>query len=433
MDSIQQLREDNSRLREQNERLRKAVEELSMLNELARVISSTMDPDKVIQNIVKSSLKAVDAQQGMITVVDEAAPTEMKTRIRQKDSTSHHQSFHLNQNILGWMMKHRMSLLVNDISSDERFPGIHTDGNQKSILCAPLLVRNQLIGILAVFNKREGNGFKEEDKRLLSIIAAQSAQILENARLAEQERSLISIREQIQLASQIQIGLLPKEVPRIPGYDMAGRSLPAQTVGGDYFDFIPIDEHHLAICLGDVSGKGLPASLLMATTQATIRGQSVLTNSPKECIGRSNNLLFEATADDRFVTLFYGILNIHEHRFSFCNAGHDNPYLISGSSAARRLSTGGVVLSILKSFPYSEDMTTLEPGDMLVIYSDGITEAMNQDAELFTDDRLGELLTQCKTLPAGEVINKVFAAVKAHAGSFSQSDDMTMVVLRRTT
>lgn len=425
MDASLQLQEEVSRLR-------KAVEELSILNELARVISSTMNLDSVIENVVKRSVKAVHGQQGMITLVDEQAPTEMKTLIRAQNSTAAHEHFHLNQNVLGWMMINKKALLTNDVSSDPRFTGVRAEGDQRSLLCVPLLVKNRLIGILAVFNKKEGKQFTEDDQRLLSIIAAQSGQILENARLAEQERSLLSMQEQVRLASQIQLELLPKKVPEIPGYDIAGKSIPAQTVGGDYFDFITIDETNLAICLGDVSGKGLPASLLMANTQATLRGQSLFTDSPKQCMMRSNRLLYQNTSDEKFVTLFYGILDREAHEFRFCNAGHDNPYLFSRGKEPRRLKTGGVVLSIMDSFPYEEEITPLEPGDMLVIYSDGIPEAMNSNQELYTDVRLGELLAQCTTLSAAEVIEKAFAAAKTHAGSWPQSDDMTMVVVKRT-
>jgi len=424
--------EVSDQLKEENNRLRKAVEELSILNELARVISSTMNLDTVIENVVKRSVRAVHGQQGMITLVDEQAPTEMKTLIRAQNSTSQHEQFHLHQNILGWMMINKKPLLTNDITNDPRFSGVRAEGDQRSLLCVPLLVKNRLIGILAIFNKKEGKEFTEDDKRLLSIIAAQSGQILENARLAEQERSLITMQEQVRLASNIQMGLLPKDPPNLEGYEIAGKSIPAQTVGGDYFDFIPIDEKRLAICLGDVTGKGLPASLLMANTQATLRGQTLLANSPKECIIRSNKLLFQSTTEEKFVTLFYSILDIPSNTLAFCNAGHDNPYLFSNGKEPRRLKTGGVVLSIMDSFPYDEEVVSLDKGDVLVIYSDGIPEAMNANQEMYSDKKLGESLKTLLQLPAAQIIDKIFDEVRAHAGNFPQSDDMTMIVLKKS-
>lgn len=423
--------EQLAQLQEENQRLRKAVEELSILNELARVISSTMNLDSVIENVVKRSVRAVHGQQGMITLVDEQAPTEMKTLIRAQ-STSDHQQFHLNQNILGWMMINKKPLLANDVSNDPRFAGVRAEGEQRSLLCVPLLVKNRLIGILAIFNKKDKSDFSQDDQRLLSIIAAQSGQILENARLYETERSLLTMQEQVKLAGKIQTDLLPQTPPVIPGYEIAGKSIPAQLVGGDYFDFIRIDDRKMAICLGDVSGKGLPASLLMANTQATLRGQTLLANSAKECIERSNTLLYRSTSDEKFVTLFYGILDLQSHQLRFCNAGHDNPYLLSEGKEPRRLKTGGIVLSVMETFPYEEEIVSLEAGDMLVIYSDGIPEAMNSSQELYSDARLGALLKECRTLTAGQVIDKVIAAAKAHAGNWPQSDDMTMLVIRRT-
>src|SRR6185503_20181177 len=173
-------------LSEENQRLRKAVEELSILNDLARVISSTMTQDAVIEAVVKRGVRASGGQQGMITMVDEQSPTEMKTLIRAQNSTSNLQTFHLNQNILGWMMINKKPLLANDLHNDPRFSGVQVEGSFHSLLCVPLLVKNRMIAILAVFNKKDKVAFSEDDKRLLSIIAAQSAQILENARLYEQ-------------------------------------------------------------------------------------------------------------------------------------------------------------------------------------------------------------------------------------------------------
>lgn len=425
--------EQLNQLQEENQRLRKAVEELSILNDLARVISSTMTLDDVIENVVKRAVRAVHGQQGMITLVDETAPTEMRTLIRAQNSSSQHQQFHLNQNILGWMMINKKPLLSNDLSADERFTGVRDEGDFRSLLCVPLLVKNRMVGILAVFNKKERGQFSEDDKRLLSIIAAQSGQILENARLYEQEKSFATMQEQVRLASDIQLGLLPKKLPSLPGYDIAGKSIPAQLVGGDYFDFIRIDDSKMAICLGDVSGKGLPASLLMANLQATLRGQTLLTTSAKDCVVRSNMLLFESTSDEKFVTLFYGIVDFEHHDLRFCNAGHDNPFLLSlEEPRVRRLKTGGIVLSIMDSFPFEEEIVPLHKGDILVVYSDGIPEAMNSKQELFGEEHLGEVLAANQNLSAAALIDKVIEAAKAHAGNWPQSDDMTLLVVKRT-
>jgi phosphoserine phosphatase RsbU/P len=423
--------DQNTVLLDENLRLRKAVDELSVLNDLARVISSAMTLDAVIENVVKKSVKAVRGQQGMITLVDEEVPTEMKTLIRTQNSTSDHQQFHLNQNILGWMMINKKPMMTNDLSSDPRFTGVWTDGEIRSILCVPLLAKNKLIGILAVFNKNDGNGFTEDDKRLLSILATQSAQVLETTRLYQQEQSLKVIQEQVRLAAVIQNDLLPKKFPTIPGYEIVGKSIPAQQVGGDYFDFIPLNKIEMAICVGDVSGKGFPASLLMANLQATLRGQSMVTTSAKQCINHSNKLLFESTSSEKFATLFYGLLNWEQHKFQFCNAGHDPPFHISHVGDQKRLSTGGIVLGIMDSFPYEEEAIPLSPNDMIVIYTDGVTEAMNSRQEMFSEENLTSLLMQHHNLTATEVMDTITAKLKAHIGDHTQYDDITIVVIKR--
>ncbi len=420
-----------TQLQEENRRLRKAVDELSILNELARVISSTMNLDNVIESVVKRSVRAIQGQQGMITLVDEQAPNEMKTLIRAQNSTSDHQQFHLNQNILGWMLINKKPLVSNDLQTDSRFSGLRAEGDFRSLLCVPLLVKNRLVGILAVFNKSGGGEFTEDDKRLLSIIAAQSGQILENARLYEQEKSLIVMQEEVNLASKIQLELLPKQAPCVKGYEISGLSIPAQLVGGDYFDFIPIDDRKIAISLGDVSGKGLPASLLMANVQATLRGQTLVNTSARECITRSNKLLYQSTSSEKFVTLFYGILDIETNQLQFCNAGHDPPFLLSDGKDVVRLKTGGVVLSIMDNFPYAEESVELLPADLLVIYSDGIPEAMNASKDQFGEDALRSLLAANRHRPASEIIRTVVTAVKNHAGSWPQSDDMTIIAVKR--
>jgi len=293
------------------------------------------------------------------------------------------------------------------------------------------MTKAELKGVLTVYNKKGAEHFTEDDQRLLAIIAAQSAQVVENARLYEAELDLQKMREEIRLASRIQTDLLPKEQPRIPGYDIAGKSVPAEVVGGDYFDFIPVDERRTALCLGDVSGKGLPASLLMANLQATLRGQTPFADSARDCIRRCNKLLYQSTSSEKFVTLFYGILDREHHALSFTNAGHENPFLLSEGGMADRLTEGGVVLSILEEFPYQEATVSLRPGDVLVMFSDGITEAINPAQELFGEARLAAVIAEHRNAAASELIDRIIGAVRAYAATAAQTDDMTLLVLKR--
>ncbi len=418
-------------LKQENLQLKRALDELSILNDLARAIGASLDSEDIIEKIVRRSVRAVDAEQSVITMVDRQSDDTMKTLVRAMRTSSAHERFHLNQNLLGWMHLHKKPLLTNDPRNDERFRGVKWEESVHSLICVPLMVKSELIGVLTVYNNKDKNEFKEDDQRLLGIIAAQSAQVIENARLYEEEKAFALMQEQIRLARQIQIDLLPKRPPDVPGYEIAGLSIPALQVGGDYFDFIILDKHRLAVTLGDVSGKGLPASLLMANLQATLRGQTLLEVSAGECISRSNRLLYRSTDPEKFSTLFYGVLDSLSHQLFYCNAGHENPLLFSGSEEPIVLATGGLVLGVTEEFPFEEDSISFKEGDLLVIYSDGVSEAADAGDEQFGEEKLIEFLKKNRHESPQALIDKIVEAVIQHTGDAPQMDDITLVAIKR--
>ncbi|MGH7492850.1 MAG: PP2C family protein-serine/threonine phosphatase [bacterium] len=419
-------------LQAENQRLKRAVEELALLNDLAREIGASLNSQEIMQTIIRRSLRAVHAEQGVITLIDQQALTPMKTLVRTRVSSGRQQAFHLEQSLQGWMLLHKMPLVINAPAQDERFRGVPWDDSISSLLCVPLLIKSELKGILTLYNKKDGREFSSEDQRLLGIIAAQSAQVMENARLYEEEQALLRMQEQVRLAAQIQLELLPKAAPQIEGYEIASMSLPAQSVGGDYFDFIPVDDHRWALCLGDVTGKGLPASLLMANLQATIRGQTLSLSSVSECLQRANRLLHQSTDDEKFATVFYALLDTQRHLLCYANAGHNDPLLFSGSQPRpRALKTGGIMLGVFSSFPFQEETIALQPGDLLLIYSDGVTEAKNVLDEDFGEERLLELVQKNLAKPAQSLIDEIIQAVQAFAGQTPQHDDLTLMIMRR--
>ena len=324
--------------------------------------------------------------------------------------------------------------MINDLRTDERFEGF-VDENLpiRSLLSVPLMAKGKIIGLINAFNKKSPEGFDINDQRLLAIIATQSAQVLENARLLEEEQALLRMKEEIRTAHDIQVNLMPKAPPKFAGneYDIAGTSIPAKTVGGDYYDFIKMSDNRLAFGLGDVTGKGLPAALLMANVQATIRSQTLLANSAKDCMKNANKLMFESTTPGKFVTMFYGILDTQNHTLSYCNAGHDAPYLYIPGNSTQQLETGGTVLGFVPEYNYSEAITPFDPGSRLVLYSDGITEAMNAENEEFGEQRLQDVIAQNHQATSFELLEAVINSVKQHAGNTPQSDDVTLVIITR--
>lgn len=420
-------------LQQENLRLKRAVEELSFLNDLARAIGASTSLQDIMQTVVHRAVQAIHASQGVITLVDAKAVDPMRTLVRDMAATGVQQPFRPHELLLGWMQYHKMPLVLNHPREDQRFRDVKWDPAVASLVCAPLIVKSDLKGVLTIYNKKDGAGFTDEDQRLLAIIAAQSAQVIENARLSVEEQTLLRMQEQIRLAAQIQLDLLPKTAPKINGYDIAGKTVPAQSVGGDYFDFIMIDDNRLALCLGDVSGKGLPASLLMANLQATIRGQILSNLSAGECMNRSNTLLLRSTDDEKFATLFYAILDTNQHRLHYSNAGHNDPFIFSPSRpTSLPLKTGGIMLGMLPDFPFQDDVVTLQANDVLLIYSDGVTEAADKNGEDFGEQKLLELARENLHLSAGELVDKIIQAVKAHAGKAPpREDDITVVVVKR--
>ncbi len=418
-------------LQRENLQLRRAVDELSILNELSAAIGASRGMQDLIQTIIRRSIKAIRAEQGVISLVGEDEGDPTRTLVRTMASSSDREAYSPDQNLLGWMHLNRKPLVINDPKNDSRFQGVAWPELVRSILVVPMLVHSRLIGILTLYNKKRGDGFSTEDQRLLSILAGQSGQVVENARLVEEEKKLAVVQQELNFAYEIQTNLLPAKAPPIDHYDLAGISIPAQSVGGDYFDYIPIDDGKLALVLGDVSGKGLPAALMMSNVQATLRGQAQFNVAVHETLERSNHLLTQSVRRGTFVTLFYGVLEPTEHKFTYANAGHNRPYILRADGTLETLKLGGLVLGFLGTQKYSEADTMFEPGDMLFVFSDGITEAMNANKEQFEEERLEALLKTFGGVSADEVISKVGEAVTTHAAGFPQNDDITMLAVRR--
>jgi PAS domain S-box-containing protein len=260
--------------------------------------------------------------------------------------------------------------------------------------------------------------------------------------LHEQQRELTKLNKlleekidiqaaELHLAAQIQKNLLPGKTPVLSGYDMTAVNIPANEIGGDYFDFIRLDDHRVAIVLGDVSGKGLSASLLVANLQAVIRGQVMFTPGPKECMERANKLFFHSTDSDKFATLFYGILDTQKNTIRYVNAGHNPPIIYSPGTIPVTLDDSGLLLGAFEDVFYEEKEILIEPNDYLIIYSDGVCEAMNDIFEEFSEEKLLEIIRRNGTMDPKGLAEKITSAIKLHARELPQSDDMTMILVKR--
>jgi sigma-B regulation protein RsbU (phosphoserine phosphatase) len=408
------------------------LQKLQRLIEAAEVVNSTLELDKLLTVILEIALRIVEGDRGTLYLIDEQKQ-ELWSKILKGDALVEIR-LPLGKGIAGYVGATGDILNIPDAYLDHRFNPEFDERSgyrTRTILCMPMRNKDQkIIGVIQLLNKRNGQ-FTTEDENFINALSIQSSIAIENARLYEQERQKIAMEKDLFAAREVQMSLLPKSAPTIDHYDVAGITIPAQLVGGDYFDFIPVAPGRIALCVGDVSGKGLAASLLMVSLQATLRGLVERVTTPREWIEQCNRLMYYNTAPDKFVTLFFAQLDYQQHVFSFCNAGHNPALLFSGECEHRALMTGGTVLSIVENFTFEDETVPLLPGDTVVMYSDGITETVNQAGEQFGDHRLIEVLSKVRTQSSKSIIEAVMQSVNVFASGAAQADDRTILVLKR--
>jgi sigma-B regulation protein RsbU (phosphoserine phosphatase) len=304
-------------------------------------------------------------------------------------------------------------------------------------LALPLAVKDDLLGILCLGPKQSEEPYSPSDVRLLQSVAAQTAVALENSHLTAAVARETALRarmsREIEIAREVQEGLFPQHYPPVAGLEYVGYCRPAQGVGGDYYDFVKTSEG-LGIAIGDISGKGIPAALLMATLQASLRAQAIAASADLATLmARLNTLIYEASPANRYATFFYGQYDPAPRRLTYVNAGHNAPLLIrtrDGGVDVLRIEGGGPVVGLLPTVEYAQCTVDLATGDLLVGFTDGISEALNPQDEEWGEPRLIEVASRCRDLPPSETVERIVAAVDAFCAGAPQHDDMTLVVLR---
>jgi serine phosphatase RsbU (regulator of sigma subunit) len=331
------------------------------------------------------------------------------------------------------VLQEKESMLVRDTQLDDAFKGRMSIVEQKvhTMMAVPLQTKNDIIGLLYVDSPFVLREFTKDDLSLLTVMANVAAIRIETARLVEIEEAERLLKRDLSQAAEIQGRMLPAKAPEVHGADLAGFNAPCRTVGGDYYDFFPYPDGRVGLALGDVSGKGMPASLMMMALQARVQ---VLAEEPRDLatfMTRLNKATCANCPSNRFITFFFCVLDASTGAVAFANAGHNPPIVVRASGAAELLEGGGPVLGILPIAPYGEQHAQLEPGDMLVLYSDGVTEATNVAYEQFDEERFIEVLKRHRASPAAEVVQAVTQALAEFAAGAPQADDITLVVAKR--
>ncbi|PYS47485.1 MAG: hypothetical protein DMF68_15870, partial [Acidobacteria bacterium] len=305
-------------------------------------------------------------------------------------------------------------------------------------LLLPLSVKENLPGFISLGPKQSEEPYSNTDLRLLQSVATQTGLALENSQLTAAIASEVAQRErlnrEVEIAREVQERLFPQNLPEIEGLDYSGACRPALGVGGDYYDFLLLPGGNFGIAVGDVSGKGIAAALLMASLQASLRGQAVMgANDLAALMSTVNRLVYDASAENRYATFFYAQYDPSVRRLAYVNAGHNPPIILRTTDDKKevlRLDAGGVVVGLLPDFEYQQASIQLERGDLLIGFTDGISEAMNPSEEEWGEEKLVEAAKACDHMCAAEIIKRLVSAADEFAAGAKQHDDMTLVVVR---
>jgi serine phosphatase RsbU (regulator of sigma subunit) len=408
----------------------------AVVSKVGVALLSQCSLDETLNQIIDLIFEGVPADRAFLLLRD-GKSGELVCKVasyRNRQPTEADREVRISRSITEEVVGKGRSVLTSDASQDERFrqqESILLQGI-RSVMAVPLSVNQQVIGMIYVDSPMSVNIFTQDDLHLLTTIASVAAVKIENALLLEQRIDNERIKQQLNSARDIQSRLLPVTPPAVPHYDLAGISLPCFEVGGDYFDFIQAGSHRLMISLGDVSGKGMDAAMLMSSLHATVRAQVGNTSSLSEMVSRVNAYLYENTPSNKYATLVCSQLDAESHQLTYTNAGHNPPLLIRRNGEVVYLEAGGLPVGIAGFSNYEEGAVTFESEDALIIYSDGVSESTNRRGEEFGTERLIDVVQKNQQRTAAQLRDRIEEAITNFLDGGSPSDDMTLVIVKRT-
>jgi len=416
---------ENARL---HRRMKKEkLENEAVLRIMAR-LNSALALEEVLDLIIDSLAQIVPYAAAGIYLVDEAGERLQWLKIRgYPEEETEAIKLKLGVGLVGWVAKNGVGVIVPDVSRDPRY--IRARPTTRSEIVAPLVSRERVIGAFNLESDRPA-AFTENDLDRLNVFAAHAVAAIEKARLTEEFIEKRRLEEGLAIARRIQQTFLPARAPDLPGFDLWGVNVPSEEVGGDYFDFIEVAPGHLGVAIADVSGKGIPAALIMAAFRASLRAEIRNNYAIRTILSKVNRLLNESISSSQFVTAVYGVLDAGNRRFTYSNAGHNPPLLRRANGSYRLLDTGGLLLGPFRESTYSEKQITLESGDQLVLYTDGVTEAYRDGAGEFGLERLQQVLEAGAGSSAREICESIADVVSAFRGTDRVPDDLTVLVVR---
>jgi sigma-B regulation protein RsbU (phosphoserine phosphatase) len=422
------------------------LRQIATLLEGLRALGTGRVLDDVLSMVLDSAIDVSGAERGFIMLAPaDADDLEFKMARGRGHATLPGSSFATSRKIPEEVFRTGEPRLVADLL-DGDLASVHMGTvalGIRNVLCVPLrLVRyldkaeavgeERRIGVLYLDSREKGILMSNSTRAALETLATEAAVAIENARLYRETMEKARMEQEMRIAAEIQQSLLPKMARSGSFFNAAAASLPCRSIGGDFYDYVDLPTGALGFALGDVAGKGPPAALLSAMMQGMFAAQAATSDSPSQTIARVNLALYKRGIESRFVTLMYGALR-PDGRLTYCNAGHNPPLVISGSEGAltvRRLESGGPIVGLFENATYDEDTVTLAKGDWLIVFSDGVSEAMSLTAEEYEEERIVKLVEKNLALEPRKLLEALFADVRQFTRGAPQSDDITAMVLR---
>ncbi len=413
--------------------LKKEIAKLNFLVDASKLLNSSLDLGRLLEVIVDLASRGTGSERGTLYILDPAR-NELWSKVAQGPEMVEIR-LPVGQGIAGCVAATGEVIRIDDAYADDRFDrnvdrlsGFRT----RNILTVPMKNKQEaIIGVLQVLNK-EGGAFLDEDVSFLEVLQTHAAIAIENALLFKEALEKKRLDRELELAADIQRRLLPESPPELPGIKIAAFSEPCRHVGGDYYDFLGRKGNRVGICIADVSGKGIPASLLMATLRASLHAQVEGEASVLDIVVKVNRALHRSSRPNQFATCFYGELDPVTGVFNYVNAGHLPPVRRGRDGSISMLKGGGTLLGLSDATRYEQVAVTLDPGDVVFFYTDGVTDAESPDREDFGETRLMDLIRTTRDLSPDEALQAVINAVKAFEAGAPRTDDLTAIILARS-
>ncbi len=396
------------------------VQELRTLFELSKEFNAIFDREKLLKLFTFTLMGQVGASRYAVCLKDGETVT---SRVDAQELSAFKQV--LFENIASPMLVSELQRKKVLLALRERC------ASQGIVALIPLHAQNEVKGMLCLGDRLRGGAYSNADLEFIYSLGNLAIISLENTRLFYEAVEKQKMENELNIAREIQKGLLPQSLPAIHGLDIAALNISSKQVGGDYYDVVALENGKFVIAIGDVSGKGTPASLLMANVQATIRTLVHFDLPLSEMTSRVNRLICENTGSDKFITFFWGIFDPPTKTFRYVNAGHNHPFVVRANKTIERLTEGGIILGVMKdAAAYIEGSTKLLPGDAVVMFTDGVSEAMNKEGVDYTEERVEQFLRNVAVVSAQHVVNEIQTEIARYTSGALQSDDITLIVMK---